>query len=515
MDAGVARQGPRGVYDYFRGRATWPIRDSAGRTLGFGGRRLYEDDNIPAKYLNTPDTALYHKTQVLYGLDLAKKAIAEKRQVVIVEGYTDVMACHLAGVDTAVATCGTAFGEEHAKIIRRLISDDALGGIQLVGPAQGSRVVFTFDGDAAGQKAALHAFSLDGSFLTQTFVAVAQDNLDPCDLRIKHGDEAVRSLVEHATPLYDFVIDTAVDMFDTQYTTGQMGAVKAVAPVIAQIRDRSLVGMYTRKTARRIGVDLDVLTQEVRQARRSLQVHNEDAYAPRRHAYEPRDQRKPKGNPYEDPSLRRDLQVDDARRQGYYHIDDTIFICEQQFFGLLIQIPRAIDRTFFDQLDDSNFDTPIFRSLFQAVQAAGGLPGGDVPQGLWMHNLTKAAGPMLQSAINELAVMPLPLPESDQPAQTVGSQIGPGSQTAAGEGQTPAQSAAATQLRAATADEKQYATELLVRLLDAGYMRKIASTKRRMNRLPDGPEKFELLGQITKFESARKDLQDQIYNNAV
>lgn len=171
------------------------------QNFGFGARKLYDDDSISAKYINTPDTVLYRKTQVLYGIDIAKSNIVKKRQVVIVEGYTDVMACHLAGVDTAVATCGTAFGAEHAKIIRRLIADDSLGAIQLVGPVKvegqkvSSRIVFTFDGDAAGQKAALHAFGLDSAFLTQTFVAVADNNLDPCDLRIQRGDEAVRSLI--------------------------------------------------------------------------------------------------------------------------------------------------------------------------------------------------------------------------------------------------------------------------------------------------------------------------------
>lgn len=515
LDAGLARRGQRGVYDYFRGRATWPIRDSSGRTLGFGARRLYEDDSITAKYLNTPDTALYHKNQVLYGIDHAKKAIVNKRQVVIVEGYTDVMACHLAGVDTAVATCGTAFGEEHAKIVRRLISDDALGGLQFVGPVKGSRVVFTFDGDAAGQKAALHAFGLDGSFLTQTFVAVAQDNLDPCELRIQQGDEAVRALVQSATPLYEFVIDTAVDMFDTQYTTGQMGAVKAVAPVIAQIRDRSLVDMYTRKTARRIGVDLDILASQVRQARRSMHVRDEDAYAPRRRVFA--DSRESVDKTASgDPGARRQLQALDAERQGYYHINDAVFICEQQFLGLLIQSPRAIDKTFFDQLDNSNFDVPIFRSLFQAVQAAGGIPADNVPQGLWMHNLTKAAGPLFESAINELAVMPLPLPQSEQEQHASNVQYGAGDRSQQEkDSNTQATNAPEIQLRPATADEKQYATELLVRLLDAGYMRKIAASKRQMNRLPDGQDKFDLLGQITQFEAARKNLQDQIYNNAV
>ena len=278
LDAGLARRGQRGVYDYFRGRLTWPIRDSTGRTLGFGARKLYDDDSISAKYINTPDTALYRKNQVLYGIDIAKPNIVAKRQVVIVEGYTDVMACHLAGIDTAVATCGTAFGAEHAKMVRRLIADDSLGGIQLVGPLNvkgqniSSRIVFTFDGDAAGQKAALHAFGLDSAFLTQTFVAVADNNLDPCDLRIQRGDEAVRALIDSASPLYDFVINTVIRRFDTTYSTGQMGAVKAVSPLVAQIRDKSLLDMYTRKAARFIGIDLSIMRREVDSARRRLPV---------------------------------------------------------------------------------------------------------------------------------------------------------------------------------------------------------------------------------------------------
>ena len=155
-------------YDRFRGRLIWPIRDLTGATIGFGARKLYEDDQGP-KYLNTPETPLYKKSQVLYGIDLAKRSIAKDRQLVVVEGYTDVMACHLAGITTAVATCGTAFGTDHIKIARRLLSDDGSGG----------EVIFTFDGDAAGQKAALRAFEEDQRFNAQTFVAVDPNGMDP------------------------------------------------------------------------------------------------------------------------------------------------------------------------------------------------------------------------------------------------------------------------------------------------------------------------------------------------
>ena len=515
LDAGLARRGQHGVYDYFRGRATWPIRDSTGRTLGFGARKLYDDDTIAAKYINTPDTQLYRKTQVLYGIDLAKSSIVKHRQAVIVEGYTDVMACHLAGIDTAVATCGTAFGADHAKIILRLIADDSLGAVQLVGPLKvegqslSSRVVFTFDGDAAGQKAALHAFGLDSAFLSQTFVAVADDNLDPCDLRIQRGNEAVRALIDSARPLYDFVIDTAIDRFDTQYATGQMGAVKAAAPLIAQIRDRSLLDLYTRKATRRIGVDLDIMQREVKQARRQYNVRDEDAYAPRRRQQVRVEERSDRENPYANPSRRRELEHRDAASQTYFHIDDAVFICEQQFMATLIQIPRAIDREWFAQLTLANFMTPVFRTLFQAIAAAGGLPTDDTPQGLWIHNLTKAGGPMLQSVIDELAVMPLPLPTPPN------QQSAPGTGDSQGAGAAGTPGVADVQLREPTQGERQYASELLARLLDIGYMRRIGAAKRRMAQLPDGEEKIALLGSITTLETARKDLQAQVYNNTV
>lgn len=241
--------------------------------------------------------------------------------------------------------------------------------------------MFTFDGDAAGQKAAIHAFGLDAAFSTQAFVAVAEDNLDPCDLRIKRGNEAVRALIANARPLYDFVIDSAIDRFDTTYATGQMGAVKAVAPLIAQIRDRSLLDLYSRKAVRRIGVDLDIMQREVAYQRRKLNMRDEDAYAPKRRfqnnagpsaepAYAERG-----ANPYANPAARKALEHRDAAEQSYYRIDDAVFICEQQFMATLIQVPLAVDPTMFASLTLSSFMTPVFRTLFQAVAAAGGLPG--------------------------------------------------------------------------------------------------------------------------------------------
>lgn len=513
LDAGLARLGQRGIYDYFRGRLTWPIRDSTGRTLGFGARKLYDDDTISAKYINTPDTALYRKTQVLYGIDLAKANIVKKRQVVIVEGYTDVMACHVAGIDTAVATCGTAFGVEHAKIVRRLIADDSLGAIQLVGPLKvegqsvSSRIVFTFDGDAAGQKAALHAFGLDSTFLTQTFVAVADNNLDPCDLRIQRGDEAVRSLVAHASPLYDFVIDTVINRFDTSFTTGQMGAVKAVAPLIAQIRDRSLLDLYTRKAVRRIGIDLSVMRREVAAARRRLQVRDDDAYASRYNSdalggQQLRDVQS------SDQTSRMALARSAAQNQHYYRVDDAVFMCEQQFMALLLQVPLAFDEKLFAQLTLNNFITPVFRTLFQAFVAAGGLPTGNVTQGLWLHIMTKSAGPLLEPVITELSVMPLPLPAASS-VSAAGDEYSAQSQQYQ-QNQQSVSGSPSDYVRRATPAESKYANELLIRLLDIGLMRRIGAARARMAKLQDGQEKITLLGQITAMEAARKNLQSQI-----
>lgn len=253
--SGLVSQGDRGVYDRFRGRLIWPIRDVTGQTVGFGARRLLDDDQGP-KYLNTPETAIYHKAQVLYGLDLAKRDIAKTHRVVLVEGYTDVMACHLAGVTTAIATSGTSFGVEHIRVLRRVLGDDS--GI--------GEVVFTFDGDDAGQQAAMRAFAEEQRFAAQTFVAVAPDGLDPCDLRLARGDAAVRALVETKTPMFEFVIRHTLSRYDLETVEGRVGALRAAAPVVAEIRDPSLRPGYTRELARMLGMELGEVTRAVRSA---------------------------------------------------------------------------------------------------------------------------------------------------------------------------------------------------------------------------------------------------------
>jgi len=251
--AGLSVAGQRGVYDRFRGRLTWPIRDASGDVVGFGARRLYDDDQGP-KYLNTPETPVYKKSQVLYGIDLARKDIASSKQAVIVEGYTDVMACHLAGVTTAVATCGTAFGEDHARVLRRFLMDQE----QLRG-----EIIYTFDGDEAGRKAALKAFNLDQSFVAQTFVAVESTGLDPCELRQKSGNDAIVALVKSRVPLFEFVIKSTIASFDLNTAEGRVSALRAAAPVVAGIKDVALRPEYTRMLAGWLGADSNTVVQAV------------------------------------------------------------------------------------------------------------------------------------------------------------------------------------------------------------------------------------------------------------
>ena len=257
-EVGLSKMGERGPIDKFRNRIMWPIKDISGDIVGFGARKLASDEEDQGpKYLNTSETPIYKKSQVLYGLDMAKKDIAKSRQVVVVEGYTDVMACHLAGITTAVATCGTAFGDDHIRIIRRLLMDaDAFRG----------EVIFTFDGDAAGQKAAMKAFGDDQKFVTQTFVAVEPDGLDPCDLRQQKGDLALRDLIAKRVPLFEFAIRTELKKHNLDTAEGRVNALNTAAPMVAAIRDKSLRPEYIKSLSGWLGTEMEVVTAAVNAA---------------------------------------------------------------------------------------------------------------------------------------------------------------------------------------------------------------------------------------------------------
>jgi len=242
--AGLSREGRRGPIDRFHRRLLWPIRSSAGEVIGFGARRLFDDDPMEAKYVNTPETLLYKKSSVLFGIDLAKRDIAKGHQAVVVEGYTDVMAMHLAGVTTAVASCGTAFGDEHLAMLRRLMMDDNFFRGELI---------YVFDGDEAGRAAALKAFGGEQHLAGQSFVAVAADGMDPCDLRLASGDGALRDLVARRTPLFEFAIRAALSEVDLDSAEGRVAALRRCVPMVAQIKDPTLRDEYARQLAGWVG----------------------------------------------------------------------------------------------------------------------------------------------------------------------------------------------------------------------------------------------------------------------
>ncbi|MEE9244073.1 MAG: DNA primase [Mycobacterium sp.] len=240
--AGLSREGRRGPMDRFHRRLLWPIRASGGEVIGFGARRIFDDDPMEAKYVNTPETVLYKKSAVLFGLDLARRDIAKEHRAVVVEGYTDVMAMHLAGEVTAVASCGTAFGDGHLALLRRLMMDDNWYRGELI---------FVFDGDAAGQTAALKAFDGDQQVSGKSFVAIASDGMDPCDLRLKSGDGALRDLVARRIPMFEFAIRSLIpggDVLDNE-PQAQVDALRRGVPLIARIRDYALRDEYARRLA--------------------------------------------------------------------------------------------------------------------------------------------------------------------------------------------------------------------------------------------------------------------------
>ncbi|MFZ4485583.1 MAG: DNA primase [Candidatus Nanopelagicales bacterium] len=377
MAAGLVSQGNRGIYDRFRGRLVWPIRDLGGDVVGFGARKLFDDDEGP-KYLNTPETPLYKKSQVLYGIDLARKEISKQQRGVIVEGYTDVMACHVAGVTTAVATCGTSFGTDHIKVLRRLLMDDD----QMRG-----EVIFTFDGDAAGQKAALRAFEEDQRFVTQTFVAVEPTGLDPCDLRLQHGDEAVQALVERRVPLFQFAIKSMLVGYDLDSAEGRINALKEAAPVVARIKDAALKPEYTRLLAGWLGMDVET----VRTAVGRKPAAGATAPEPARGLPAPSQQQQDQRPAAQAPGNRRDPGL----------------IIEREALKCALQQPAAVS-DWYASVEESAFTHPSALRVHAAIVAAG-LPAPDHAGLTWIDLvLEHCEDDEVRRLVRELAVDPLP-----------------------------------------------------------------------------------------------------------
>lgn len=385
--AGLVGVSSRGPYDRFRGRLVWPIRDITGATVGFGARRIYDDDRIAAKYLNTAETPIYKKTAVLYGLDLAKKAISQTRRAVVVEGYTDVMACHLAGIESAVATCGTAFGADHVATLRRILRDDSGGA-----PA---RTVFTFDGDSAGQKAAMRAFDLDQKWASQSYVAVADQGQDPCDLRLSGGDAAVRLLVDQAVPMFEFAVRTTLAAHDLGTPEGRVAGMRAVAPIIADIRDHALRPEYARTVAGWIGVEVEQLAGVVAEAARTGRRPGEGFDRPQKSQ---RSVELASAGAEEGSGSSTMLPPPDLR--------DPNVDRQHQLLQVLVQYPKSVSDADAGVLAGTPFHSPAHRRVQQAILGAWGTHE-EVSARSWIEGVERDAGPEVGGLVSRLSVDPI------------------------------------------------------------------------------------------------------------
>ncbi|MEU2286076.1 DNA primase [Streptomyces sp. NPDC013178] len=375
--SGLAQEGRRGPIDRFRGRLMWPIRDIGGDVVGFGARKLYEADTGP-KYLNTPDTAIYRKSQVLYGIDLAKKEIAKTSRAVVVEGYTDVMACHLAGVTTAIATCGTAFGGDHIKILRRLLMDNG-----------SARVIFTFDGDAAGQKAALRAFEDDQKFAAETYIAIAPDGMDPCDLRLTKGDDAVADLVEPRTPLFEFALRQIVRRYDLDTPAGRAAALDEAAPVVARIKNSGAQHEVAVQLAGMLGIlDTQFVVKRVAQLARWARERGGKAPAPARPGH---------AQPYE--AAPRPTTAGPALT-----LRNPVYATERELLKLALQRPELVSPAF-DAYGVDEFTAAPYAAVRQAILDAGGAEyGTQDPQDYLVRVREAAPDDTVRAMVTELAV---------------------------------------------------------------------------------------------------------------
>jgi DNA primase len=375
--SGLAQEGRRGPIDRFRGRLMWPIRDIGGEVVGFGARKLYESDNGP-KYLNTPDTAIYKKSQVLYGIDLAKKDIAKSSRAVVVEGYTDVMACHLAGITTAIATCGTAFGGDHIKILRRLLMDNG-----------SARVIFTFDGDAAGQKAALRAFEDDQKFAAETYIAIAPDGMDPCELRLAKGDAAVADLVEPRTPLFEFALRQIVLRYDLETPAGRAAALDEAAPIVARIKNSGAQHEVAVQLAGMLGIlDTQFVVKRVSQLARWARDRGGMGPAPAG------------GRPQQT------YAATQAPTGGgpALTLRNPVFATERELLKLALQRPELVAPAF-DAYGMDEFTAAPYAAVRQAVMDAGGAEYGvQDPQEYLIRVRDAAPDDTVRAMVTELAV---------------------------------------------------------------------------------------------------------------
>ncbi|WP_435177182.1 DNA primase [Actinacidiphila sp. bgisy145] len=399
ITSGLASESRRGgAIDRFRGRLIWPIRDITGEVIGFGARKLREDDQGP-KYLNTPETPLYRKSQVLYGIDLAKKEIARTGRAVVVEGYTDVMACHLAGVTTAIATCGTAFAGDHIKILRRLLMDNST-----------SEVVFTFDGDAAGQKAALRAFEDDQKFAAETSIAITPGGMDPCELRLAEGDPAIQRLIDGRTPLFAFALRSIVGRYNLDTDEGRVAAVDAAVPVVAAIKNQALRDRYAIRLVGMAGISTQAeeqsMIRRVRAMARARAAGGSAGTGPSRGG----PSRGGPGGPYANGSHPNGSGGGPERAERRAPSGPRLDLrspahrVERELLKLALQFPALVSPAF-DAYGEDEFTGPPYAAVRRAIAEAGGAEYAD---GDYLLRVREAApDDTVRGMVTELAVEPV------------------------------------------------------------------------------------------------------------
>ncbi len=439
--AGLSREGRRGPMDRFHRRLLWPIRVSSGEVIGFGARRLFDDDQNEAKYVNTPETVLYKKSSVLFGLDHAKRDIAKGHQAVVVEGYTDVMAMHLAGVTTAVASCGTAFGDEHLAMLRRLMMDDNFFRGELI---------YVFDGDAAGRAAAVKAFDGEQNLAGQSFVAVAADGMDPCDLRLKSGDGALRDLVARRTPLFEFAIRTALEDHDLENADGRVAALRRCVPMVARIKDPTLRDEYARQLAGWVGWD-DV-AQVVGRVR---------------------DQSRGGGRRPSAQETRSERPARAAAAVARPDPRDPTLWPQREALKSALQY-AALAGPVFDALTAESFTHPGYAAVRAAIVAAGGTTAG-ASGGEWIDAVRQQTGSeAAASLVNELGVESISVEDDER--------------------------------------LPRYISGVLARLQEVAVGRQIAEVKSRLQRMSpveQGDEYHALFGDLVAMEAYRRSLLEQ------
>lgn len=441
--AGLSKEGKRGPIDRFHRRLLWPIRVSSGETIGFGARRLFDDDHMEAKYVNTPETVLYKKSHVLFGLDLAKRDIAKGHQAVVVEGYTDVMAMHLAGVTTAVAACGTAFGDEHLSMLRRLMMDDNFFRGELI---------YVFDGDAAGRAAAVKAFEGEQNLAGQSFVAVAADGMDPCDLRLRSGDGALRDLVARRAPLFEFAIRTALTDHDLDSAEGRVAALRRCVPMVSRIKDPTLRDEYARQLAGWVGwEDVGQVLGRVREeaGRKGPRAGRAGQQTNRRAATAPGAQA----------SVARPNPMDPTLRPQREALKSAL-----QYPGLAGPV--------FDSLGPESFTHPAYAAVRTAIAAAGGVSAG-LSGAQWIETVRDLAGDAAV-LVNELSVDAIKIDDDERLAR--------------------------------------YICGVLARLQEVSIGRQIAEVKsklQRMSPVDNSDEYHALFGDLVAMETYRRSLLEQ------